>query len=72
MGGTFSDPVNDFICMTAFNVFATWNIAVTNLENLTSLSAIEEVKYRKGHSAEIQHSESLIQITCNFNLNVCQ
>lgn len=48
MGGTFSDPVNDFICMTAFNVFATWNIAVTNLENLTSLSAMEEVKYRKG------------------------
>lgn len=48
MGGTFSDPVNDFICMTAFNVFAMWNFAITNLENLTSLSAVEEVKYRKG------------------------
>lgn len=47
MGRIFSDPVNDFICMTAFNVFAMWNFAVTNLENLTSLSAIEEVKYRK-------------------------
>lgn len=47
MGGIFSNLVNDFICMTAFNVFAMWNFAVTNLENLTSLSAIEEVKYRQ-------------------------
>lgn len=46
MGGTFSDPVNDFICMTAFNVFAVWNFAVTNLENLTYLSTIAKVKHR--------------------------
>lgn len=48
MGGIFSDPDNDFICMTAFSVFAMWNFAVTNLENLTSLSVMEEVKCRKG------------------------
>lgn len=68
-GGTLPHPVNDFICMTAFNVFATWKFAVTNMENLTCLSAMEEVKHRK----DIQHRpESLLQITCNFNINTCQ
>lgn len=45
MGGTLSHPVNDFICMAAFNVSATWKFAVTNMENLTCLSAMEEVKH---------------------------
>lgn len=55
--------------MTTFSVFfAMWNFAVTNLENLTSSSAIDEVKHRSGIQ---QRPGSWLYITCNFNLNVC-